>query len=91
MYIRILLLGGGGREHAIAWKLSQSPLLGHLYVCPGNAGTSKEPKTSNLSDISTDDFPSLVQFAVEHRVRSPFLFGQYLFLCIIDSPRYSWT
>jgi phosphoribosylamine-glycine ligase len=65
MSIRILLLGSGGREHAIAWKLSQSPLLDHLYVCPGNVGTSKEPKTSNLSNISPDDFPNLVQFALE--------------------------
>jgi len=72
MSIRILLLGGGGREHAIAWKLAQSPLLDHLYVCPGNVGTSNEPKTSNLTDISANNFPKLVQFAVENAVRSPF-------------------
>jgi phosphoribosylamine--glycine ligase/phosphoribosylformylglycinamidine cyclo-ligase len=79
MSIRILLLGSGGREHAIAWKLSQSPLLDHLYVCPGNVGTSKEPKTSNLSSISINDFPNLVQFALEHAVRLHFAFGQFCF------------
>lgn len=70
MSIRVLLLGGGGREHALAWKLSQSPLLDHLYVCPGNAGTSKEPKTTNVTDISPEDFPKLVQFALNHDVRT---------------------
>ncbi|KAF9056567.1 aminoimidazole ribonucleotide synthetase [Panaeolus papilionaceus] len=68
MSIRVLLLGGGGREHALAWKLSQSPLLDHLYVCPGNAGTSKEPKTTNVTDISPEDFPKLVQFALNHDI-----------------------
>ena len=38
--MNILLIGSGGREHAIAWKLSQSPLTTHLYIAPGNAGTS---------------------------------------------------
>ena len=37
--MNVLLLGSGGREHAIAWRLSQSPLLGKLWVAPGNAGT----------------------------------------------------
>ena len=74
MSIRILLLGSGGREHALAWKLSHSPLLDHLYVCPGNVGTSNEPKTSNLSSISPDDFPKLVQFAIENAVRRHFAF-----------------
>ena len=39
MSMNVLLLGSGGREHAIAWRLSQSPLLGKLWVAPGNAGT----------------------------------------------------
>jgi Phosphoribosylglycinamide synthetase, N domain len=68
MSIRILLLGSGGREHALAWKLARSPLLDHIYVCPGNAGTPQEPKTSNINDISLDDFPRLVEFALEHKV-----------------------
>lgn len=67
--MRILLLGSGGREHALAWKLAQSPLLDHLYVCPGNGGTSREPKTTNL-DLSISDFPKLVNWAVEQEVGS---------------------
>ncbi|KAF9477520.1 aminoimidazole ribonucleotide synthetase [Pholiota conissans] len=69
MSVRILILGAGGREHALAWKLAKSPLLDHIYVCPGNAGTSQEPKTSNLDDISPDDFPRLVEFAVKNEVK----------------------
>ncbi|PFH54848.1 hypothetical protein AMATHDRAFT_72604 [Amanita thiersii Skay4041] len=66
--IRILLLGGGGREHALAWRLSQSHLTEHIYVCPGNAGTSQEPKTTNL-DLPADDFPRLVDFAVKNKIQ----------------------
>lgn len=69
MSIRVLILGGGGREHALAWKLSQSPLLDHIYVCPGNAGTNQVPKTSNIDNIRPDDFPGLVTFALKHEVR----------------------
>ncbi|KAF8640650.1 hypothetical protein AX17_000307 [Amanita inopinata Kibby_2008] len=67
MSIRILLLGSGGREHALAWKLAQSQLTDHIYVCPGNGGTSQEPKTTNVS-LPADDFPSLVRFAVENKI-----------------------
>ncbi|KAH6916922.1 bifunctional purine ADE1 [Coprinopsis sp. MPI-PUGE-AT-0042] len=68
MSIRLLLLGNGGREHALAWKLSQSSLVEHIYVCPGNAGTKLEPKTTNLTDISPSDFPGLVDFAVKNNI-----------------------
>lgn len=68
MSIRILLLGGGGREHALVWKLARSPLLDHIYVCPGNPGTQQEPKASNIDDISLNDFPRLVDFALEQKV-----------------------
>ncbi|KAG7098990.1 hypothetical protein E1B28_000876 [Marasmius oreades] len=64
MSLSILLLGGGGREHALAWKLSQSALVKHIYICPGNGGTTSLSKSSNL-DISPSDFPLLTQFAVE--------------------------
>jgi phosphoribosylamine--glycine ligase/phosphoribosylformylglycinamidine cyclo-ligase len=73
MAIRILLLGSGGREHALAWKLSQSDLLDHLYVCPGNGGTSQELKSSNL-DISISDFPRLVEFALKNEVKTKWRF-----------------
>ncbi|KAF8913056.1 bifunctional purine ADE1 [Gymnopilus junonius] len=68
MSVRILVLGSGGREHALTWRLAQSPILDHIYVCPGNPGTSQEPKTSNVTDISPSDFPRLVEFAVQHQI-----------------------
>ncbi|KAL0578512.1 Bifunctional purine biosynthetic protein ADE5,7 [Marasmius crinis-equi] len=67
MSISILLLGSGGREHALAWKLSQSSLVNHIYICPGNGGTSSLPKSSNL-DLPASDFPRLVQFAIQNNV-----------------------
>jgi len=67
MSIRILLLGSGGREHALAWKLSRSQLLDRLFVCPGNGGTAQEPKTVNV-DLSPTYFPGLVEFALQNKV-----------------------
>ncbi|PPQ67132.1 hypothetical protein CVT25_005733 [Psilocybe cyanescens] len=67
MSVRVLILGGGGREHALAWKLAQSPILDHTYICPGNPGTAQEPKTSNV-DISPEDFPQLVHFALQNKI-----------------------
>lgn len=67
MSTRILLLGSGGREHALAWKLSRSDLLEKLFVCPGNGGTSGEPNTINV-DISPTDFPLLVDFAIQNEI-----------------------
>ena len=61
----VLLIGGGGREHAIAWKLKQSPELGQLYIAPGNAGTAQ--CGANV-DIKDNDIPALVGFAREKRV-----------------------
>lgn len=72
MSLKILLLGAGGREHALTWKLAQSPLVEHIYVCPGNGGTSQEPKTSNL-DLPIDNFAQLVEFAVKNDVYTIFL------------------
>ncbi|KAF8898949.1 bifunctional purine ADE1 [Infundibulicybe gibba] len=68
MSLRILLLGSGGREHALAWKLAQSGLLEHLYVCPGNGGTDQLPKTSNVSNVPPNDFKRLVEFAVKNEI-----------------------
>jgi phosphoribosylamine-glycine ligase len=68
MSLNILLLGSGGREHALAWRLSQSNLVQHIYVCPGNGGTISQKKCSNLDKISPSDFPSLVQFALNNDV-----------------------
>ncbi|KAG5647547.1 hypothetical protein DXG03_008900 [Asterophora parasitica] len=67
MAVRILLLGNGGREHALAWKIAKSELLDALYVCPGNGGTAQEPKTVNV-DLDPTDFPGLVDFAVKNEI-----------------------
>lgn len=69
MSTRILVLGGGGREHALAWKLAQSPLVIRIYVCPGNGGTASAPKTENLNiPLLAPHYHQLVQFAVQNEV-----------------------
>jgi phosphoribosylamine--glycine ligase len=60
--MKILIVGGGGREHALAWKSAQSPRVRHVYVAPGNAGTALEPNVSNV-DIAADDVEALLDFA----------------------------
>ncbi|MDO4997934.1 MAG: phosphoribosylamine--glycine ligase family protein, partial [Neisseria sp.] len=47
--MKLLLIGSGGREHALAWKLAQSPKVDTVFVAPGNAGTATEPKLQNLA------------------------------------------
>ena len=60
--MNILVVGGGGREHALAWKLAQSPDAEHVYVAPGNAGTHGESGLENVP-IAADDLDGLLQFA----------------------------
>ncbi len=60
--MKVLIVGGGGREHALAWKCAQSPRVSHVYVAPGNAGTALEPKVQNLA-IDGGDFDALIAFA----------------------------
>ena len=64
----ILLIGNGGREHALAWKLSQSPLVEFIIAVPGNGGTSSCPKVSNDDSVKADDYPGLVALAQKHNV-----------------------
>lgn len=60
--MRILVIGGGGREHALAWKLNQSSRVTQVYVAPGNAGTAQEPGVQNIA-IEATDLDGLLAFA----------------------------
>jgi len=60
--MNVLILGSGGREHALAWKIAQSPILSKLYIAPGNAGTCEVGE--NL-DVTTTDFPALKKAAIK--------------------------
>ncbi len=63
--MNVLILGSGGREHAMAWKIAQSPRLTKLFIAPGNAGTAH--CGTNLS-IGTEDFPAIKQAVLEHDI-----------------------
>lgn len=63
--MKILLLGSGGREHALAWKIAQSPKVEKLFIAPGNAGTAEIGENVN---IKADDFEALKDFCVEKGV-----------------------
>jgi phosphoribosylamine--glycine ligase len=65
--MKILIVGGGGREHALAWKCAQSPRVEQVFVAPGNAGTALEPKVRNVS-IAADDIEALLEFAVREDI-----------------------
>ena len=60
--MKVLVVGGGGREHALAWKLAQSPRVAEVLVAPGNAGTAREPKCRNVA-IAATDIAALVSLA----------------------------
>ncbi len=61
--LKVLLVGKGAREHSLAWKLAQSPSVEHVYVVPGNGGTSDLDNVSNVSSVEANDYPGLVLFA----------------------------
>ena len=63
--MKLLLLGSGGREHALAWKIAQSSKVEKLYIAPGNAGTREVGE--NVA-IKADDFNAIKQFVVENKV-----------------------
>ncbi|XP_042644364.1 trifunctional purine biosynthetic protein adenosine-3 isoform X2 [Tyto alba] len=65
---RVLVIGSGGREHALAWKLAQSPHVKHVYVAPGNAGTADNGKISN-SAVSIGNHAALAQFCRDQEIR----------------------
>jgi len=64
-FMNVLIIGGGGREHALAWKIAQSPRTRHVFVAPGNAGTAADAE--NI-DIPENDFAALIRFAKETKV-----------------------
>lgn len=63
--MNVLIIGGGGREHALAWKVAQSDKVETVYVAPGNAGTATEAKVENVA-IDVLDFAALAEFATSH-------------------------
>jgi phosphoribosylamine---glycine ligase len=65
--MKILIVGGGGREHALAWKAAQSPAVETVYVAPGNAGTAEEAKLINIA-IAADDISALKDFAISEKI-----------------------
>ncbi len=65
--MNILIVGGGGREHALAWKSAQSKDVECVYVAPGNAGTAKEEKIENV-DINAEDIDGLLNFAKQNNI-----------------------
>ncbi|KAK6878445.1 Bifunctional purine biosynthetic protein PUR2,5 [Candida tropicalis] len=72
MSLNILVIGNGGREHAIVWRLLQSPTVEHIYVAPGNGGTISESSSSKITNVSISsspkDFDKLQKFAVENKI-----------------------
>ncbi len=65
--MKVLIIGGGGREHALAWKAAQSSRVEEVFVAPGNAGTARESKLTNLA-IAADDLDGLVAFARDNAI-----------------------
>ncbi len=65
--MKVLVIGGGGREHAMAWSLARSEGVDEVLVAPGNAGTAREPRVRNLQ-VGAGDIPALVQLAREQGV-----------------------
>jgi len=63
--MNVLVLGSGGREHALSWKISQSPLVNNLYIAPGNAGTSN---VGDNLEISVNDFEGIKQAIIQHAI-----------------------
>ena len=65
--MKILVIGGGGREHALAWKCAQSTLVDEVLVAPGNAGTARENKIRNIA-VTADDIEALANLAQRESV-----------------------
>src|SRR5688572_12470576 len=64
--MNVLIIGSGGREHAITWKVTQSPKAAQVFVLPGNPGTSQFAK--NVEDISLDDHAAVIKFCKKNQI-----------------------
>ena len=65
--MKILIIGSGGREHALAWKIAQPPKVAKVFVAPGNAGTARERKCENVA-VQAEDVDSLLKFAQANKI-----------------------
>ena len=65
--MKVLIIGSGGREHALAWKCAQDDIVKHVFVCPGNAGTYLEDKVSNV-ELNLNEFSLIEKFCLEEKV-----------------------
>jgi len=65
--MKVLIIGGGGREHALAWKTAQSAKVSQVFLAPGNAGTALEDKLTNV-DVGAEDVPALLAFAEQNQI-----------------------
>ena len=65
--MKVLIVGSGGREHALAWKASRSDLTSEIYVAPGNGGTALERDITNV-EISAEDIDGLASFALKNKI-----------------------
>lgn len=65
--MKVLIVGGGGREHALAWKAAQSNRVEQVFVAPGNAGTALEPSIENIA-IGAEDIDALLEFASDKQI-----------------------
>lgn len=65
--MKIVIIGNGGREHALCWKLNESPLVSRIYVIPGNGGTELSGKVNNVK-IKIDDFETIVDWCTQHQI-----------------------
>jgi len=63
--MKVMVIGGGGREHALAWKIAQSPLVSKVFVAPGNAGTALE---KGMENVEINDIEALVAFAQSEEI-----------------------